>query len=129
MELKLKQQPAVECEASDWTVKNNFLSALTKHDGKSIRTFSLLEHLLDDSSMVEELQKHAEGTELHTLDRLYNWTCEWVYGMRTDQQALEATFSRSHTYTHKHTHIHTHTCPGTIPSVSLAVARRLQVRS
>jgi hypothetical protein len=63
--------------------------------------------------MLRELEKLAAGVQLHELPHLYDWTCEWVFGMRTDQQTLEATFSRSdnstkaHSHTHTHTHVHT----------------------
>jgi hypothetical protein len=86
-----------------------------------------LEHLVADDNMAAELQKHHAGEDLHKLDCLYTWACEWVFGMRTDQQTLEATFSRSHTHTRTHTQQQQHT--GMIPSVNRAAAPRLQLRS
>ncbi len=86
----------------DYAVQGAFFVALGKHEGHKLHTFSFLEHCQDSTDFVDELQRHAAGTELHELDLLYAWTCEWVFAMRTDQQTLEATFNR-HTHTHTHT--------------------------
>ena len=76
-------------------LRDHFDRELKKHDTtKKQDTHQLLENCKNDASLLKELKEHAsEGTKLSSLPCLYKWLCRRVYGMRTDQQILEAGFN------------------------------------
>ena len=88
---------------TDIHVNGQFELAITESlDGdQTVCTFQLAERCTGTPALLGDIVQHAiHGTPIQKLPSLYDWLSDWAFGLKTDQQMIEAGFSELDMFCH-----------------------------